>query len=365
MVNYLEQIAQFEAEIKKTPYNKRTQGHIGLVKAKIARLREAQEKRSASKGGGQGYAVRKSGDATVVLLGYPSVGKSTLLNVLTNANSAVGAYAFTTLTVIPGTLNYKNTKIQILDVPGVVMGASVGRGRGKEVLAVIRNADLIIILLEVNSPEHYEIILKEVHNSHVRVNQRKPDVKIKKTSRGGVKISTTLKLTNIDNATIKGVLQEFKINNADVLIREDVTVDKFIDAIEQNKIYIPSITVVNKVDLATEEQRRIVKERTNADIFVSAETNYNIEELKEIIYKKLDFISIFLKEPGKEADLKIPLIVKRDCTLRNICEKLHRDFVTKFKFARVWGKSVRFDGQKLLKLDHILQHEDILELHLK
>ena len=116
---------------------------------------------------------------------------------------------------------------------------------------------------------------------------------------------------------------------------------------------------------ATEEQRRIVKERTNADIFVSAETNYNIEELKEIIYKKLDFISIFLKEPGKEADLKIPLIVKRDCTLRNICEKLHRDFVTKFKFARVWGKSVRFDGQKLLKLDHILQHEDILELHLK
>ena len=365
MVDYLEQIKQFEDEIRKTQYNKATQHHIGLVKAKIAKLREAHEKRQASKGGGQGYAVRKSGDATVVLLGYPSVGKSTLLNKLTDANSPVGAYAFTTLTVIPGLLEHKHAKIQILDVPGIVMGAASGKGRGKEVLAIIRSADLIIILIDVNAPEHYRIIRKEVYDSHVRVNQSKPDVKIKKVARGGIKLGTTVKLTKIDPATIKSVMQEFKLNNADVLIREDVSVDRFIDSIEANKHYIPAITVVNKIDMATNDQIKKVREKIKPDIMISAEQSFHINELKELIYKRLQFMNIYLKEPGKEADMKIPLVMKKASTIRDVCEKLHRDFVQKFKFSRIWGKSVKFSGQKIIKLDHKLMDNDILELHLR
>ena len=111
MVEYKEQIKQFQDELKKTKYNKKTQHHIGLVKAKIAKLREKQEKRSKGGKKGEGYAVSRSGDATVLLLGFPSVGKSTLLNALTNADSEIGAYAFTTLKVIPGTLDYNHSKI--------------------------------------------------------------------------------------------------------------------------------------------------------------------------------------------------------------------------------------------------------------
>jgi small GTP-binding protein len=365
MVDYLGQIAQFEAELKKTPYNKRTQHHIGLVKAKIARLREAQERRVSSKGGGHGYAVRKSGDATVVLLGYPSVGKSTLLNKLTNANSPVGAYAFTTLTVIPGLMEYKHAKIQILDVPGVVRGAASGRGRGKEVLAIIRNADLIIILVDVNSPEQNGIILKEIGDSNVRINQEPPDVKIRKLPYGGIRVGTTARLTNIDTDTIKGIMAEFRMNNADVLVRENVTIDRFIDAIEGNKHYIPAITVVNKIDMATADQARKVQARIKPDIMISAEKQVHIEELKELIHERLNFMRLYLKEPGKEADMEVPMIIRKGSTIRNVCEKLHRDFVTKFKFARVWGRSVKFAGQKLLKLDHRLADNDILELHLK
>ena len=130
-VDYNEQIKEFEEELKKTKYNKKTQHHIGLVKAKIAKLRERQESRGKGGKKGEGYSVRRSGDATVLLLGFPSAGKSTLLNALTNAESETGAYAFTTLTVIPGTLEYKHAKIQVLDVPGIVKGASDGTGRGK------------------------------------------------------------------------------------------------------------------------------------------------------------------------------------------------------------------------------------------
>src|SRR3989344_1830958 len=130
MVDYLQKIKELEDELKKTKYNKATQGHIGIVKAKLAMLKEKQTSRSQKKTGKSeyGYTVRKSGDATILLLGFPSTGKSTILNKLTDAKSEVAAYAFTTLTVIPGVMEYKQAKIQILDVPGIVRGAASGRG---------------------------------------------------------------------------------------------------------------------------------------------------------------------------------------------------------------------------------------------
>src|SRR3989344_6446595 len=104
MPDYSTKIEDLQLELQKTKYNKATQGHIGLVKAKLALLKEKQAARTHQKTGksDHGYSVRKPGDATVLWLGFPSTGKSTLLNKLTNQTSQIGAYAFTTLTVIPG-----------------------------------------------------------------------------------------------------------------------------------------------------------------------------------------------------------------------------------------------------------------------
>lgn len=364
-VSTSDRIAELEREISTTKYNKRTQHAIGLLKAKLAKLKEKEANRGKGQKKGEGYAVQKSGDATVVLLGFPSVGKSTLLNALTNAKSNTAAYAFTTLTCIPGVLEYKGAKIQILDVPGIVKGAAAGTGRGKEVLQVIRTADLVLILVDVFHPDHYAVILDEVWNTGVRLNQRSPNVKITKTFRGGIDVGSTVPLKKMTKDTVAGVMREMGYVNATVVLREDINVDQLIDVIEANKVYTRALTVVNKIDLASEEQTREFTRKINADALVSAEKREHIEELKEKIFSRLSFIRLYLKEIGKKADMIEPLIMQSPCTIGDVCRKLHKDFFDKFKFARVWGKSVKFDGQKIMRKDHILKDEDILELHIK
>lgn len=362
MAIYDEQIKELEELIKNTPYNKRTQHAIGLYKAKLARLKEAQRARGAKKVEYEGYSIKKSGDATAILIGFPSVGKSTLLNKLTNAESKIAPYAFTTLKVIPGMMEYESAKIQILDVPGIMKGAASGIGRGKEVLAVMRSADLCIFVVEVQHPEHLEILKNEIYEAGIRINEIRPDVSIIKKTKGGIDIVSTVKLTNLTNETIVGMLKEFKIHNASVLIRSDITQEQLIDVIEGNRVYMDSIIVLTKIDAVSEEEIENALQKTNADIAVSAEQNIGIEELKKLIFKKLNLIRIYMKEPKKEADMKIPLIIKKDSTIRDVCNKIHRDFEKKFKFARIWGESAKFPGQKV-QLKHIVRDKDIVELH--
>jgi len=335
------------------------------TKQKIAQLREKQESRVQKKTGSSeyGYSVRKSGDGTVLLLGFPSSGKSTLLNRLTDAKSEVGAYDFTTLSVVPGMMYYKQAKIQILDVPGIVSGAASGKGRGKEVLAVIRTADLILIVVDINHPEHLPAILREAWEADIRVNKTKPEVYITKKARGGINIGKTVPL-EVEDETLKNILREFKTVNADVLIRSQIDVDDFIDCIETNKKYIPGIICLTKIDLSDALTIDRLKKELRADIAVSAENDINIEPLRELIFQKLDFMRVFMKEPGKEADLGEPLIIKKNSTVEDVCNKLHREMKNKFRFARIWGKSTKFPGQRLM-LNHKLVDKDIVEIHLK
>jgi small GTP-binding protein len=364
MPDYNNEIKNLEDEITKTKYNKRTQHHIGLVKAKLAKLKDKQETRGSGTKKMDGYDVRKTGDGTVILVGFPSVGKSTLLNDLTNAESKIAAYAFTTLTVVPGIMEYNDAKIQILDVPGIVKGAAAGTGRGREVLSVMRSAELTILLIDVNQSEHFDVLKKEIYDSHIRLNQRRPDVKIVKTGSNGLKIASTVKLTRIDIETVKIVLREFRINNADVVIRDDIDVDELIDIIEGNKKYIPAITVINKIDLADDEKINEVVTSLKADIAISAKDKIYIDRLKELIFEKLDLIRIYMKEPGKDADMNVPLIIRRNSSVLDVCNKLHKDFVSKFRFCKIWGRSSKFPGQRLM-LEHKLLDKDVLEIHLK
>jgi len=352
-----EEVRSIQEEIDKTQKNKATEHHLGRLKAKMARLKDDLIKQAMSKGGGAGgYSVKKSGDATVTLVGFPSVGKSTLINKLTDAHSEVGAYEFTTLDVVPGVMEYNDAKIQVLDLPGLVKGAASGRGKGREVISVIRSCDLILLLIDVFNYQQLPVLEKELYDAGIRINQTPPDVTITKTVRGGVVVSSTVDLS-IDHETIKTILGEYKIHNALVNIREDVTSDQIIDVVRANRVYISALLVINKIDLADRNHMKHMPEA----IEISADLDINLDVLREKIYDTLGFINVYLKPQGEQADMDEPMIVREGCTVGDICDRLHKDFRRKFRYARVWGDSAKHAGQRV-GLDHGLLDGDVLTL---
>jgi len=360
-----EQIKELEEQIANTKYNKSTEAHIGKIKAKIARLSAEEEKRRSAKGPTKGFYVKKAGDATVALVGFPSVGKSTLLNQLTGAKSLVGAYHFTTLDIVPGVLEYNHAKIQILDMPGLIKDASRGKGRGREVIAAARASDVILLVVDVFNPK-MDVLLKELYNAAIRMNQSRPDVVITGAAQGGILVKPTVKLTKIDTETIKDMAAAYGHINATIVVREDINVEQMLDVLSGNRVYIKSVLAINKVDLAKpgelEAAQAMYPELVNVPI--SAATGFGIEELKQTLYETIEMIRIYLKPQGKEADMVEPLIVKRGNTVGDICEVIHRDFRNNFRYAMVWGKSGKFPGQTV-GLDHVVEDEDILTIIVK
>jgi uncharacterized protein len=355
-----EQITEVEDEIRRTAYNKATQGHIGRLKAKLAVLRLERETRAKGKGGGSGYAVRKSGHATVGLVGYPSVGKSTLLNRLTAAESETGAYDFTTLTIIPGMLRWGGASIQILDMPGLVPGAAKGRGRGREVLSVVRSVDLVLFLIDL---EHTDLraLVNELEGAGVRINQRPPRVVVQAGDRGGLTVSSTVKLTHLAGGLATQIAREFGLHNGSIVFREDATADQLIDVLAGNRVYVTALLAVNKAELLTDVDRERLRKQVfpYVPLFVSARTGEGVEPLVDRVGEALRFIRIYMKPPGRPPDKEEPLILRQGDDVGELLHRLPGELDRTFRAAQIWGPSARFPGQTVGR-DHVLRDEDIV-----
>jgi len=347
-VSIEEEIKRIEEEIRNTQYNKATEYHIGKLKAKLARLREELKKTGSKKS--YGFAIKKAGDASVAMIGPPSVGKSTLLNRLTNAESPVGDYNFTTTRVIPGMMEYEGCKIQLLDLPGIIYGASMGRGRGREIISMARVVDLILIVVDVFTINEIQRIKKELHMAGLRLDAKPPNIIIKKKDRGGINIEMVK--GRLNEETVRGIVMEY-LSNADIFIREDVNEEQIIDALIGNRVYIPSLVVVNKIDAGNPEKMENV-------VYVSAKTGEGIEELKKKIVEKLGLIRIYLKPEGKKVEEE-PMVLRKGAKIRDVCLKLHRELLENFRYAVIYGPSADFPGQRV-GLNHELKDGDIVTI---
>lgn len=357
-----EKIAELEQKLAETPVNKATETERGRLKARIAELQEEKERRSKETGGGyDGYSVEKKGDATVALVGPPSVGKSTLLNRVTNADSETGSYEFTTLEVVPGMLEYKGAKIQLLDVPGLIGGAAQGRGDGKQVLSVVRNADMVMMMTSPEKLDGFAAMEEELHDAGVRLDVEAPNVKVAKKDRGGLEVGTTVDQTQLDMETIEEVLRERGLVNASVTLREDLSLERLVDAVSDNRVYMPSLKILNKADMVDGEERWELEERFPDALLLSAEEGKGVEALKDRVFEALGLMRLYMKKPGTDADREEPLIVQTGSTVGEVAAKLPGDMDERFKYARIWGPSADFPEQKVGE-DHVLDDEDVVEI---
>jgi small GTP-binding protein len=360
-----QKIADIENEMARTQKNKATAHHMGLLKAKLAKLkRELIEGSTKASGGpaGEGFDVSKSGDARVGLIGFPSVGKSTLLTKLTGTQSKVAEYEFTTLTCIPGVVNWKGSKIQLLDLPGIIEGAKDGRGRGRQVIAVARTCNLILIVLDAAKPlTHKRLIEHELEGFGIRLNKKPADIVLKKKDKGGIGISKMVDLSRLDDDLITSILKEYKMSNCDVTFRCDATEDDLIDAIEGNRKYIPCLYVLNKIDAITMEELEII-DKIPHYIPICAQLEWNLDELMERVWEYLDLLRIYTKPKGQIPDYNAPVIIPRlRNTIEDFCNRIHKSMIKNFKHALCWGTSVKYNPQKVGK-DHKLMDEDVVQI---
>eukprot|EP01064_Diplonema_japonicum_P033565 TRINITY_DN6650_c2_g2_i1.p1 TRINITY_DN6650_c2_g2~~TRINITY_DN6650_c2_g2_i1.p1 ORF type:complete len:397 (+),score=105.66 TRINITY_DN6650_c2_g2_i1:86-1192(+) len=364
-MSILQRIADIESEMARTQKNKATNAHLGQLKAKLAKLKsevmESQSKKSGPKQ--EGFEVQKTGDARIGFIGFPSVGKSTLLNKLTNTFSEVAAYEFTTLTCVPGVVKYKGAKLQMLDLPGIIEGAKDGKGRGRQIIAVARTCSCLLIILDVAKPlTHKLIIERELDGFGIRLNRTPPNISIKKREKGGLNLTSTVKLTNCDFEAVASVMKEYKMLNADICFYEDATIDDLVDVIEGKCVYIPAVYVMNKIDQISVEELDIIN-RVPHNCPVSAHHNWNLDGLLEVIWEHLGLCRTYTKPRGQIPDYNEPVIMPNDPqpSVETFCLKLHRQMMKEFKYAWVWGSSVKHNPQKVGK-DHLLEDEDIVQI---
>ena len=260
----------------------------------------------------------------------------------------------------------------MLDLPGIIEGAASGKGRGREVIAVARSADVILMVLDAareSNNQHRDILTNELEIMGIRLNQQPPDIYLKKKPTGGIKFNATCQLSHFgDNPsdTVTRILGGYRIHNAEILFREDATVDQLIDVIEGNRKYIRCIYVYNKIDtLSIEEVDALA--RMPHSVVISIYMNLNLDFLLQQIWKYMGLIRIYTKRRGQAPDLNEPIVLsyqRHGLTVEAACKSISREFIPIFNFALVWGRSARFNPQRV-GLTHMLQDEDVIQIVLK
>nr|XP_019609339.1 PREDICTED: developmentally-regulated GTP-binding protein 2 isoform X3 [Rhinolophus sinicus] len=237
---------------------------------------------------------------------------------MTSTASEAASYEFTTLTCIPGVIEYKGANIQLLDLPGIIEGAAQGKGRGRQVIAVARTADVVIMMLDATKGEVQRSLLeKELESVGIRLNKHKPNIYFKPKKGGGISFNSTVTLTQCSEKLVQLILHEYKIFNAEVLFREDCSPDEFIDVIVGNRVYMPCLYVYNKIDqISMEEVDRLARKPNS--VVISCGMKLNLDYLLEMLWEYLALTCIYTKKRGQRPDFTDAIILRKGASVEHV-----------------------------------------------
>lgn len=195
---------------------------------------------------------------------------------------------------------YNDTKIQLLDLPGIIEGAAHGKGRGREVIAVARTSDVVLMVLDAAKEgvsNHRAILERELETVGLRLNKHPPDVTLVKKKTGGVKFNATVPLTKLGEdpqKTVLSILHEYRLHNVELLVRQDITSDELIDVINGNRKYIRCLYAYNKIDAITIEEIDALARQPHS-VVISVHAKLNLDYLLEKLWHYMGLIRIYTK----------------------------------------------------------------------
>ncbi|MEM3736910.1 MAG: TGS domain-containing protein [Candidatus Bathyarchaeia archaeon] len=369
-----EKIKALEEYINSIPEHKGTMKLRAHLKTRLAKLRDEQEearkRRKALGGGRTPYDIDREGAARVVLLGLTQSGKSELLKALTNVDVEVGSHPYTTSVPVAGMMDFEDIQIQIVEAPALMEGAAEGRAWGLSVLGLARNSDGIILLIDGSKDlsEQLNLILGELEAAAIYPeSERTFGVEIERTGGGGIKVFSTSGRFVGGVHKIPEILRNSGINNALVKIWGEVDEEDLKKAILQHAVFKPFMVVVNKLDhtppaALMDDFVREVGDRFET-VGVSAKTGMNIELLKHKIFSFLGILRVYTRRPGQPGCDK-PFILRRGSKIIDLAAGIHSDFERRFRFARIWGPSAKFPGERV-GADTELRDGDIVEIYMR
>jgi ribosome-interacting GTPase 1 len=286
------------------PKHKGTDHLRAELRSRIAKLTQQAGKKSGAQR--MTMAIEKEGAAQVAVVGLPNAGKSQLVTSVTNASLTVADYPFTTYAASPGMMPFENIQIQLLDTPPLVPQMIEWW-----LPPMLRRADALLIVVDLNDApvEQMASTIEQLRQMRISLGQ---------------------------NENEEGILSRQRV------------------LIAGNKADLPGADVgFTSLQAGYGDKLSLVS--------ISARDGTGLEEMKRLVFQLLEIIRVYTKTPGQKPDMNDPIILGKGSTLTDAAEAVHKDFLAKLKYARLWG-SGKHDGI-MVKRDHVLQDGDIIELH--
>ena len=303
--------------LKYVPHHKGTMKLRGEMNRKISLIRADLDKKkrmgTGKSSGGPKMFIEKQGSAQVALIGMTNVGKSCLMKATTNSKVLVTPTPYSTHEPVPGIMTHGDVQFQIIEAPAVMEGSADGRAAGHVTLGLARNADGVILILDLSRDpiKQLELLLEELEKSRVLVNKPSGRVDIERRHAGSaLRIILVGKLMDCTMQDVEDLLRNYKLNDAIVKISGEIRLDDVEDAVFETTTYKPAVIVANKLDLKSAPANlRILKQYVNGKlpvIAMSCEEKTGIPELGKALFESLKVIRIYTKEPGSNKETGHP-----------------------------------------------------------
>jgi small GTP-binding protein len=247
------------------------------------------------------FEIPMSGVGRIALFGLSNVGKSTLMNAITNTEVEVGSYLNTTTIGQAGACVYKGVTFQIVDLPGF-LDMTEDWTISKQIVRVARTSDAIMMVIDLSMSigRQLDFLIAQLEDAKILVDDE----------------------------------SEYKIG-----------------------------VIATKGDLpGSKEAYEELLTKVKWEVYPVAYNNEEaLEKLKESLFNLLKIIRVFTKPPGEKPNLDEPFVIRKGATVADVAEKIHSSFINRFRYAKIWGSSCQYDGQQV-GLEHELHDKDVIEL---